>query len=176
MPRVRLYLAPPDGGVVFRFRRPGGMPDHIDGLRLVAYVNLSPLIQPGPTATHAAFPTCVIDTGAYLTVIPERVWGQFKPGAFTSLPFDSAMSQQQRVVAHAGGTFAYELAEFPLRLEDRQGGAIDLLVIAQLIHDRGTLTTPLVLGLRGEVLDGRILRAEPDATVPYGQVWLLEDP
>jgi hypothetical protein len=34
----------------------------------------------------------------------------------------------------------------------------------------------MLLGLRGGALDSRILRAEPDATAPFGQAWMLEEP
>jgi hypothetical protein len=49
-------------------------------------------------------------------------------------------------------------------------------VVARLTHDGGTLTIPLSLGLRGGVIDGRILIGEPDLSAPFGQVWWLQDP
>lgn len=53
---------------------------------------------------------------------------------------------------------------------------MDVTVIAQLTRDGGRLTIPMVLGLCGGVLDGRILRGEPDTTATYGQAWVLEEP
>ncbi|MCI0703114.1 MAG: hypothetical protein L0241_18710 [Planctomycetia bacterium] len=176
MARVRLYLQPVTNNTIFRFIRPGGIREAIPALRLRAYAYLTPHVRPGDQAAKAAFPECIIDTGSHLTTIPEYIWGQFKPGAVTPLPFDPAMPQSQRVVALAGGTWDYDLGELTITLRDQAGRAMNLLVVAQLIRDSGRLNLPLVLGLRGGVLDGRILRAEPDATVPYGQVWLLEDP
>lgn len=75
-----------------------------------------------------------------------------------------------------GGTFPYQLAEVPTRLQDRAGGIMDVTVIAQLTRDVGRLTIPMVLGLCSGVLDGRILRGEPDTTATYGQAWVLEEP
>ncbi len=176
MARVQLYLDQFDPGHVFRFLRPDGTAAQILGLRLKAFVNLSPLVRPGSTATHSAFPRCIIDTGAYLTIIPERIWGQFKATAVTLLRFDPGMPARLRTIDLPGGTFPYELAEVPIRLEDLTGAVMDVTVVAQLTRDGGRLTIPMVLGLRGGVIDGRILRGEPDAIAPFGQAWILEDP
>jgi hypothetical protein len=94
----------------------------------------------------------------------------------TPLPFDPAMPQSLRNIAFGGGTYPYELCELQLRLRDLVGGVMDVTVVAQLIQDKGKLTTPMVLGLRGGVLDGRILRSLPDPNASFGQFWLLEDP
>jgi hypothetical protein len=176
MPRVRLYLDHPDPGQVFRFQRPDGTADQIPALRVKGYIDLSPFVRSGLTATHAAYPACAIDTGAHLTIVPERVWGQFKPGAVTPLPFDSAMPQSQRVITVGGGTWPYDLVELTIRLLDRQRGVLNATVVAQLTRDGGKLAVPVVLGLRGGVIDGRFFRAEPDPAAPFGQAWLLEDP
>jgi hypothetical protein len=171
-----LYLDQFDPAHVFRFRRSDGTPDQIPGLRLRVYVNLSALVRPGQTATHAAYPKCVLDTGAYLTIIPERIWGQFNPGAVTHLPFDPAMPKRLRTIDLPGGSFPYKLAEVAIRVQDRVGAALNLVAVAQLTDDGGRLTIPMVLGLRGGVIDGRILRGEPDAAAQVGQSWLLEEP
>ena len=176
MARVQLYLSHPKGNPEFRFLRPGGVRDSIPALWVFAYVELKHYVRPGPNATSAAYPECIIDTGAHLTIVPERVWGQFKPGAVTPLPFDPAMPQSQRVITVGGGTWPYDLVELTIRLLDRQRGALNATVVAQLTRDGGKLTVPVVLGLRGGVIDGRILRAEPDLAAPFGQSWLLEDP
>lgn len=176
MPRVRLYLDQPDPGHVFRFRRPDGATAQIPGLRLTVYVNLSLLVRPGPAAIQAAFPHCLVDTGAYLTIIPERIWGRFRAGAVTPLPFDAAMPARLRTIDLPGGRFSYELAEVPIRVQDRAGAVLDLTAVAQITRDGGRLTIPMVLGLRGGVIDGRILHGEPDAAAPFGQSWMLEDP
>jgi hypothetical protein len=147
----------------------------IPALRVKAYIDLSPYVRPGLRATHAAYPACALDTGAHLTIIPERVWGQFRPGAVAPLPFDPAMPQSQRVITVGGGTWPYDLVELTIRLLDKQRGALDATVVAQLTRDGGKLAVPIVLGLRGGVIDGRILRAQPDPAAPFGQAWLLEE-
>jgi hypothetical protein len=108
-----LYLDQPNSAFVYRFRRPDGTPAHLPGLRLVAYVNLSPLVIPGPTAVRPAYPHCVLDTGSYLTTIPERIWGWFRPGAVTPLPFDPAMPVSLRSVDLPGGKFRYDPRKSP---------------------------------------------------------------
>jgi hypothetical protein len=150
--------------------------DSIPALRLRIYVELLAFVRPGKNAAKAAFPDCIIDTGTHLTAIPERIWSLFKTGAVTPLPFDPAMPQSLRNIAFGGGTYPYELCELQLRLRDLVGGVMDVTVVAQLIQDKGKLTTPMVLGLRGGVLDGRILRSLPDPNASFGQFWLLEDP
>ncbi len=175
MARVRLYLVadPP----VFRFIRPGGVPDSIPALRLRAQVNLVPYIRSrGPAALQAALPECIVDTGCYLAVIPEYIWSHFHPNAVTPLPFDPAMPAYHRFVSLGGGNYPYELGELTVRLWDQSRRTMDLRVVAQFTRDNGTLTLPMVLGLRGGALDGRILRGVPDPAAPFGQDWSLEDP
>lgn len=72
MARVRLYLLPATNNSLFRFVRPGGVADSIPVLRLRAFVDLYHYVQPGGSrAASAAYPECVIDTGAPLSVIPD---------------------------------------------------------------------------------------------------------
>ena len=176
MARIQVYLRPTTGNPVFRFIRPGGHRDSIPALRLQVFVDLLAHIQPGQQDTSGAFPFCALDSGSHLSVVPERIWGQFRPGVVTPLPFDPAMPLAQRVFSFGGGTWPYELGELTVRLRDLTGSVMDVTLVAQLTNDSGRLTVPLVLGLRGGVLDGRILRSELDSTVPFGQTWFLEDP
>lgn len=85
------------------------------------------------------------------------------------------MPRNQRSVTLGGGTFPYELGEVRLRLLDLAGGTMDVTVVAQLTRDGGKFMAPMILGLRGGAIDGRILRSQPDSSAPYGQAWLLED-
>lgn len=176
MARVQVYFLAPPNSPVFRFIRPGGIRDSIPALWLRVYVNLLAHVRPGRTAGKAAFAHCVIDTGCHLSVLPEYLWSQFKPGVVRPLPFDPAMPQSQRTVSLSGGTYPYELGELRLRLLDLVGGTMDVTVVAQLTRDSGKFTAPMILGLRGGALDGRILRSQPDTAAQYGQTWLLEDP
>ena len=176
MARVQLYLQPPRGAPVFRFSRPGGLRVSIPALWIFTCVDLMSHVRPGQDASAAAFPECVVDTGCHLSAIPERVWGQFRPGAVTPLPFDPAMPQSLRFVSLAGGRWPYDLGELTIRIRDLVGGSMDVRVVAQLIRDNGNYKAPMILGLRGGVIDGRILRGEPDAAAPHGQAWTLEGP
>lgn len=174
--RVRLYLRHPISRPIFRFIRPGGIRDNLPALQLLAFVDLKALVQVGPDAAEAAFPECIIDTGSHLINIPERIWSQLKPRATIPLPFDPSMPYSQRRVAFAGGVYPYYLAELTFQLHDLVGGMLQIKVVAQLLQDGGRLTTPMTIGLRGGVLDGRIFRSYPDPGAPFGEQWLLEDP
>lgn len=94
----------------------------------------------------------------------------------TPLPFDANMPQPSRFVALGGGTYPYELGELSIRLRDRSRRTMDVRVVAQFTRDGGALTIPMVLGLRGGAIDGRVLRSAPDPGAGFGQDWFLEDP
>ena len=176
MARVQLYLQPAPTPHHYQFIRPDGSRDSIPGLRLKVFINLMPLVVPGLNATKAAFPDCVLDTGAFLSIVPAYIWQQFRPGVITPLPFDPATPPGHRFITIAGGTYPFELGEIPARLEDPSRATMDVTLIAKFTRDGGRLTIPLTLGLRGGVLDGRVLRAEPDPAAPHGQAWSLADP
>lgn len=176
MARVRLYLDHPYRSQVYRFTRPGGVPDTLPGLRLKAFVSLSGLLLPTATAAPYLYPVCVVDTGAHLSIVPFQLWQHLRPGVVTPLPFDPAMPVLLRSVTIAGGVWPYELGEITLPLRDPSGGRLDVRVVAKFTRDGGALNIPLTLGLRGGVLDGRVLKAQPDPSAPFGQAWTLEDP
>lgn len=176
MASVRLYLDQPDRGQVFRFVGRGGVRGAIPAIRLMVRVNLLHAVRPGPDAGKAAFPDCVIDTGAHLTTVPGWLARYLKPGFVTPLPFDPAMPLHHRRVAIAGGTYPYDLGQIVLPLEDPNGGKLTVTVVAKFTRDGGALNLPLILGLRGGVIDGRTLTATPDPAAPFGQAWALADP
>lgn len=176
MARVRLYLDQLDKTRFLRFIRPGGSRDAIPILRLKAYVELLPYVRPGPDAGLAAYPYCVLDTASLLSIIPEYIGSYLRRGVVTPLPFDPAVPAADRFLTVAGGIYPYELGEITLPLRDLAGGRLDARVVAMFTRDGGGLNIPLTLGLRGGVLDGRVLKAEPDPSAPFGQAWVLEDP
>jgi hypothetical protein len=81
-----------------------------------------------------------------------------------------------RSVSVGNGNYPYELGELTVQLRDLDRRTMDLHLVAQFTRDSGALTIPMTLGLRGGVIDGRRLRAEPDPDVPFGQSWWLEEP
>jgi len=175
--RVRLYLWQPDPPHEYVFFRPDRSVDRIEGLRLRAFVRFLGRVDTRTRAGQkAAFPYCIVDTGAHLTVIPEKIWRHFLPGVVTPLPFHPSMPAQNRRVAVAGGTFPYELGELVIPLVDQEGGSLDITVVAKLTRDNGALSVPVLLGLRGVFLDGCELHADPDAGAPHGQTWALANP
>ena len=176
MARVRLYLDQPDKTRFLRFIRPGGSRDTIPVLRLKAYVELLRYVRSGPDAGLAAYPDCVLDTASPLAIIPEYIGSYLRRGVVTPLPFDPTVPAADRRLTVAGGTYPYELGEITLPLRDRSGGHLDVRVVAMFTRDGVALNIPLTLGLRGGVLDGRVLKAEPDPSAPFGQAWVLQDP
>jgi hypothetical protein len=175
--RVRLYLWEADPRHEYRFIRPDGSLGVIEGLRLRAFVRFLGRVDiRTKDGWDAAFPDCIVDTGALLTIIPERIWRHFLPGVVTRLPFHPSMPQQHRRLTIAGGTFPYELGELAIPLMDQEGGALDVTVVAKFTQDGGRLNVPLTLGLRGGFLDGGTLSAGPDATAAHGQSWTLTNP
>jgi hypothetical protein len=175
--RVRLYLGPATPAHDYAFFRPDGSVGTIEGLRLRAYVEFLGMVDVSTKrGQRAAYPECVVDTGSFLTIVPEKLWRHFLPGVVTPLPFHPSVPAHLRRLTIAGGTFDYDLGELVIPLRDRRGGALDVIVVAKLTRDGGALNVPLTLGLRGGFLDGRVLRAEPDPAAPHGQAWTLEDP
>lgn len=175
MTRLRLYLdvlRPPGD---YRFVRPGGTTEAIPALRLIAYANMLRLLRPDPGAATYAVVKAVVDTGAPLSIVGEDLRRALRPGLVTPLPFAAGTPASHRVLSIAGGTYPFDLGEMPLYLEDQSGGKLDVRVVAKFIRDGGRLTTPLILGLRGGLLDGRRLVAEPDPAAPFGQGWAVED-
>jgi hypothetical protein len=133
------------------------------------------LILPGRARARLAFPECDIDTGAFLSIVPGSIWQFLRPGVVTPLPFDPSMPARHQVITIANGTFPYELGELSIPIVDKMGRTLTPRVVAKFTRDGGALALPLVLGLRGGVLDGRVLRAEPSPAAPFGQAWVLED-
>lgn len=177
MPKpLKLYLVQYDTAPVVWFRRPDGSLDSLPGLRLVAFANLMQVLVPGPGAGRYAITDCVLDTGAYFSIIAERLWRRFIPGFVTPLPFDARTPPPLRTVTIAGGTFPYDLGELTIRLEDRDRTHLSVTLVAKFARDGGRLAVPFTLGLRGGFLDGRTLHAEPDAAAPFGQRWALDGP
>ncbi|MCI0702586.1 MAG: hypothetical protein L0241_15995, partial [Planctomycetia bacterium] len=123
-----------------------------------------------------AITECIVDTGSPYSIISDALWKHFKPGVVTPLPFDPRTPQRHRVIAVAGGRYPFTLGQLTLQLEDSDHTILPITIIAQLIQDNGRLPMALTLGLRGGFLEGRKLLAEPDATLPFGQIWTITQP
>jgi hypothetical protein len=174
--RLRLYLDHTEPSVVFRFIRPDGSRDQILGLRLVTFANLFRQLLPVAASADYGITQCIVDTGSYLSVIPQRIWQLFRPGVVTPLAFDPSTSALQRRLTVGGGTFPFELGEATLRLEDQRQRYMMVTAVVQLLLDGGSFPLPMTIGLRGGVIDGRTLTAQPDPVAPFGQGWHLEEP
>lgn len=142
--RVRLYLSPPyQQPHTYMFFRPDGTVGAIEGLRVKALVRfLGRVDTRTQDGREAAFPECVVDTGSFLTIVPERIWSYFLPRVVTRLPFHPSMPPRHRSVTIAGSTFPYELGELVIPLRDPVGGALDVTVVAKLTQDGGRLNIP----------------------------------
>jgi hypothetical protein len=174
--RVRLYLDHPRTPVTYRFIRPGGHSGVIDGLRLVTFLDISHLIRDPQDRVAKGIQKGVIDTGSHLTIFPEQIWQFFNRRRVTWLPFDPATPPGMRLLTIAGGTFPFELGEVNAVLRDMDRNALPLTFVAKFVHDGGRLPIPTTVGLRGGVLDGRVIGGEPDPADRFGQGWWLADP
>lgn len=176
MARVRLYLDRAVPRHDYRFVLPGGASGTVEGLRLTVFARFLGQVADTPAGDKVAFLRCIVDTGAPLAVLPEDIWKHLRPGVVTPLPFDPAMPLAYRKLLIGGGRFDYDLGELTIPLVDQGGGSLPVRVVAKLLRDGGKLGVTPLLGLRGGVLDGRRLLAEPDPWAPFGQAWTLEDP
>ncbi len=81
MARVRLYLGTAKPLHDYVFSRPDGSVGTVEGLRLRAYVRFQDLVDTtSEEGRDAAYPECVVDTGSFLTIVPEKIWQYFLPG------------------------------------------------------------------------------------------------
>lgn len=174
--RLRLYLDYTEPSVAFRFIRPDGSRYHIPGLRLITFVNFFHQLLPVRQSAKLGIEKCIIDTGSYLSVIPQAIWQFFRPGVVTPLAFDPSTSALQRRLTVGGDTFSFELGEITLRLEDPRQRYLTVTAAVQLLQDGGSFPLPMTIGLRGGVIDGRTLTAKPDPAAPFGRGWHLDEP
>lgn len=172
---LEIYLDPIHTKEVISGLRPDGSQIRIMPMRLITYANLLRSLRPSPISGQVAISKCIVDTGAPLSIIPERIWRLFIPGLVTPLAFDPSMPPGYRSVTIGGGTFPYSLGEISLRLQDLQGTIMDVKLIAKLTIDGGRYPLPLTLGLRGGFFEGRWFIAEPDTNFTHGQKWTLAD-
>lgn len=173
MSRLRLYLDPLPRPVVHRFVRPDGSVGAVPAVRLVAFANMLPLLRPGSGAATYSVVKAAVDTGAHLTIVSDNLRRALRPGVVTPLPFAPGTPAAERLLTIAGGTYPFDLGEIWLHLEDQSGGRLDIRVVGKFTRDGGRLSFPLILGLRGGVLDGHRLTAEPDPAAPFGQRWTV---
>ena len=172
---MELYLEPADPPHTYTFVRPNSSVDALPGLRLAAFADLRQHITNTIHRPHA-IQKCVVDTGAFLSIIPSRVAQYLDTATITWLPFHSSFPVGLQVLVIAGGSVPYELGELSARLRDKRGNVIDIRFVAKFTRDGGTLNIPLTLGLRGGFPEGRTLSATPDATEPFGAIWTLANP
>lgn len=172
--RLELYLDHTNPSHVITVSRPDGSSVRLPVLRLITYANFLGSQKPSPNSGRHVICECLIDTGAYWSIIPQQIWQLFLPGIVTPLTFDASVPQVLREVVIGGRTYPYTLGELSIRLEDRRRKHMYVTIIAKLTQDGGHIGLPLILGLRGGFLEGRKLLAEPDYSAPYGQKWTLE--
>ncbi len=185
MPRVRLRIQQAElrDDLIQRYtepRRPGEVFE-FPVLRLVTTA----------TAGHGLQFQAVIDTGAWVSVVTHETWARLdRMGLVEFLPPPAGAGTTRAVLA--GGRSEFRLGRLRLGLIDRDdpNGPRQLPpvpVVAQMLVDPAVrLPFPVLLGLHGGVLDGRVLRREPvlgfeatgdpttdraDAGRRFGQQW-----
>jgi hypothetical protein len=172
---LKLYLELPDPALTVWFQRPDGTRHSLPMLRLTSRANFMRCLMPSLAAGRFGITTAILDTGAYYSVIAERLWRHFLPGFITPLPFDPQTPPALRTLTFGGVTFPYTLGQLSFDLQDFDLTTLNVTLTAKLAQDGGRLALPLVLGLRGGFLDGRKVHAEPDPSAAFGQAWNVEN-
>jgi hypothetical protein len=101
----------------------------------------------------------IIDTGAPLTIFPERIWSQFQPGIdYDFLPFVGAPPAMARVL---GWQFTFRIARFRVPLGLMDAGLTTRIARLDVIAQFATgdpagwrSIPPIFVGLWGGLLEG----------------------
>jgi hypothetical protein len=141
----------------------------IPRLRLQTLLDFGPPGEPG-TSAGPIVRGALIDTGAALSVFPEREWRQWEVRvewlAWAGLRVGRAAPRLKVL----GGNYLYRLGRVRVAAFDDDGRRLPPIpVVGQFAEDGGTLSH-ILMGLHGSILDGR--RLVVDATA--GQAWLRE--
>ncbi len=141
----------------------------IPRLRLETLLDFSSPAGTG-AATSPILRDALIDTGAALSVFPEREWRKWEERvewlAWAGQNVGGAVPR----VRVLGGNYPYRVGRVSVAAFDVDGRRLPPVpVVGQFAEDGGSLSRILV-GLHGSILDGR--RLVVDATA--GQAWLRE--
>lgn len=171
---ARAYLDPRRSGIQFW-----------DALRLTTHLLIGP--EPRRERDPRQLVWAIVDTGAPLTLFPERVWARLAPSfiEFVSSPPESVPPP----LSVAGTRCPYRLGWIWLGVRDIEQPFARLpaqRVLAQFAEDNGRLRQNVLVGLAHSVLAGRRLVREttleidePEPADParrrptFGQVWRL---
>jgi hypothetical protein len=166
MTRIRLQLVAKDE---LRCVDPQGTSVVVPRMRLLTLLDFGPL-DGAAVRTASSIRRALIDTGAALSVFPERVWRSFQHRIeWLTFAGHSASHQLPRVRV-LGGEYPYRMGRVRVAAIDREGHRLPALpVIAQFTEDAGRLPR-ILMGMRGGILEGRRLLLD----VARGQAWLGE--
>lgn len=142
MSRLRLYLDPLPAPVVHRFVRADGSVGAVPALRLIAFANMMPFLARGADAARFAVVKALVDTGAHMAIVSERLTRALRPGVVIPLPFAPGKPAADKTLSVAGGTYPFDLGEMWLHLEDQSGGRLDIRVVAKFTRGRRAAHVP----------------------------------
>jgi hypothetical protein len=152
MPKIRLSL-------FSRERQPVILPDQ--SLLSLEFFRLIALLRIGSTP---AIYDGLMDSGAPLTVVPERIWRPFESEIeWLTFPTNTTPSSLWTEVAGVtGGTVKCQLGRISMVALDLQGRELaPVQVIAKFAED-GTLFPRILVGLHVSILQGRRFTVDVD--------------
>jgi hypothetical protein len=110
-----------------------------------------------------------IDTGAPLSVFPEREWRPWED-RIEWLRFAGGVTARAPRLRVLGGSYPYRMGRVLVAAADTHGRQLPRVpVIAQFAEDGGNLSG-ILMGMRGGILDGRRLVVDVDRE----RAWLAE--
>jgi hypothetical protein len=175
MPRIRLDLDYYDkyNPLAYQLQGPSGLDVQAEHLRLMAWLDMSAVIADPMRRTILGLQRAVIDTGAYLSVFPEKFWQEFDAVRLTRLTLDPTSPPEFRWLSIGGGTYPVEFYRLPVVLRDNRGSH-PVQLVAKFTRDQGNLNIPPTIGLRGGAVDVAAVRGEPSVAHKFGQDWWLD--
>lgn len=95
---LQLYIEHLEPNHVITANRPDGSSVVLPGLRVVTYANFLRSLTSSFNSRQYAICEFLVDTGSYLSIIPQALWQLFLPGVVTPLAFDPLMPKALRVI------------------------------------------------------------------------------
>lgn len=162
--------------------------------RIRITAELTTLYKAPPPAPFL-FP-CIVDTGAYYTLIPDHWSSQFDLDKCPELPLVGTADGKGKSDVMGIKDCKFTVREVRIPFIDRHGSRLIIPLICKFTEDRGGLRDTILIGLRGGFFENWSLRADwrhvpkiqnderaeweivhdGPTDLVYTQVWILFDP
>ena len=161
MPRIKLYLLK---------GQPRSLVDQGGRQRIVHPERILGLLCVAPDTIRIR--ECLVDTGAPLSIFPERIWRDFEENiVWLTLRDNAAVAWLDNVQGLTGGSMPARLGTIEIKWIDCNGSqSRPTKIIAKFASDPETLDSRLpriLIGLGGNVWDRRRLTVNHDSAEAY---------